>query len=67
MSSFDAQRAPEVGFNPATASRPEPIRIIESRSPSAGMNLSDSIYDRLLRDRIIVLGQVVDDDIANRL
>ena len=67
MSPFDPQRVPEVGFRHATASRPEPIRVIEARSSGAGMNLSDSIYDRLLRDRIIFLGQVVDDDIANRL
>ena len=31
------------------------------------MTLSDSVYERLLQQRIIVLGQQVDDDIANRL
>jgi ATP-dependent Clp protease protease subunit len=67
VSPFDPQRAPEVGFRHAAATRPEPIRIIEARGSSAGMNLSDSIYDRLLRDRIIFLGQAVDDDLANRL
>ncbi|MEU8894721.1 ATP-dependent Clp protease proteolytic subunit [Nocardia sp. NPDC048505] len=34
---------------------------------TAGLNLSDSVYERLLRERIIFLGQQVDDDIANRL
>src|SRR5882724_9011969 len=37
------------------------------RSPGAGMNLNDSVYDRLLRERIIFLGQPVDDAIANQL
>ena len=67
MSQYQVPRPIGTGFGPAVASRPEPIRIIEARSPSVGMNLNDSIYDRLLRDRIIFLGQVVDDDIANRL
>ncbi|MGI8868007.1 MAG: ATP-dependent Clp protease proteolytic subunit [Mycobacteriales bacterium] len=31
------------------------------------MNLADSVYERLLRDRILFLGSQVDDDIANRL
>jgi ATP-dependent Clp protease protease subunit len=31
------------------------------------MGLSDSVYERLLQQRIIVLGQEVDDDIANRI
>lgn len=33
----------------------------------AGMNLSDSVYERLLRERIIFLGSQVDDEIANKL
>lgn len=36
-------------------------------SPTAGLNLSDSVYERLLRERIIFLGTQVDDDIANRI
>ncbi|RDI54402.1 ATP-dependent Clp protease proteolytic subunit [Nocardia mexicana] len=36
-------------------------------SPTAGLNLSDSVYERLLRERIIFLGTQVDDDIANKL
>ncbi|WP_084755738.1 ATP-dependent Clp protease proteolytic subunit [Pseudonocardia thermophila] len=31
------------------------------------MGLSDSVYERLLAQRIIVLGQEVDDEIANRI
>jgi hypothetical protein len=31
------------------------------------MSWNDSVFDRLLGQRIIVLGQQVDDDIANRL
>src|SRR6201990_178554 len=42
------------------------MRVIEARS-GAGMNLNDSVYDRLLRERIIFLGQQVDDAIANQL
>ena len=46
---------------------PQPgIRVIEARA-GAGMNLSDSVYDRLLRERIIFLGQPVDDAIANQI
>jgi len=37
------------------------------RGPGSGMNLNDSVYDRLLRERIIFLGQPVDDTIANQL
>ena len=36
-------------------------------SSSTGMNLSDSVYERLLRERIIFLGTQVDDEIANKL
>ncbi|MBV9592677.1 MAG: ATP-dependent Clp protease proteolytic subunit [Actinobacteria bacterium] len=37
------------------------------RSPGSGMTLNDSVYDRLLRERIIFLGQPVDDTIANQI
>jgi ATP-dependent Clp protease, protease subunit len=37
------------------------------RNAGAGMNLNDSVYDRLLRERIIFLGQQVDDTIANQI
>ena len=32
-----------------------------------GLSLGDSVYERLLQERIIFLGSQVDDDIANRL
>ena len=37
------------------------------RSGASGLNLIDSVYERLLAERIIFLGTQVDDDIANRL
>ena len=68
MSPFDSQRGQHAGFDRSGASaRPEPIRILEARSAGAGMSLNDSVYDRLLRDRIIFLGQQVDDTIANQI
>ena len=45
-----------------------PIRVTpDLRVPGAGMTLTDSVYDRLLRERIIFLGQPVDDMIANQV
>jgi ATP-dependent Clp protease protease subunit len=39
-----------------------------SRAPgTGGMNLYDSVYERLLRERIIFLGSAVDDPIANQI
>jgi ATP-dependent Clp protease protease subunit len=46
---------------------PLPTRAVEMRAPGAGMTLGDSVYDRLLRERIIFLGQQVDDTIANQI
>src|SRR3954454_1775426 len=40
---------------------------IEMRAPLSGMNLNDSVYERLLRERIIFLGSAVDDPIANQI
>jgi ATP-dependent Clp protease, protease subunit len=37
------------------------------RSAAPAMTLGDSVYERLLQQRIIVLGQQVDDEIANRI
>lgn len=39
----------------------------EARSSSAGLNLTDSVYERLLQERIVVLGSEVNDDVANRI
>jgi ATP-dependent Clp protease, protease subunit len=41
--------------------------VTEMRSGAMGLNLTDSVYERLLAERIIFLGTQVDDDIANRL
>jgi ATP-dependent Clp protease protease subunit len=43
---------------------PEPPQL---RLPNTGMSLNDSVYDRLLRERIIFLGSVVEDAIANTI
>ncbi len=40
---------------------------VQMTSATAGLNLSDSVYERLLQNRIIFLGTQVDDDIANKL
>jgi ATP-dependent Clp protease protease subunit len=53
----------------ALVNRSEPTSSagISLRSAGAGMTLNDSVYDRLLRERIIFLGQPVDDTIANQI
>ena len=40
---------------------------ISMNSSTTGMSLGDSVYERLLRERIIFLGTQVDDEIANKL
>lgn len=37
------------------------------RTQGTGLNLNDSVYERLLRERIVVLGSEVDDAIANQI
>jgi ATP-dependent Clp protease protease subunit len=44
-----------------------PIRMLPEMRGGAGMTLNDSVYDRLLRERIVFLGQPVDDAIANQI
>src|ERR1700734_3811204 len=39
----------------------------EMRGSSLGLNLNDSVYERLLRERIVSLGSQVDDPIANQI
>lgn len=39
----------------------------QMRSTSSGLSLTDSVYERLLRERIIVLGSQVEDSIANQI
>src|SRR3954471_6993861 len=38
---------------------------VTARGAVGGMNLNDSVYERLLRERIVFLGSQVDDPIAN--
>jgi ATP-dependent Clp protease, protease subunit len=40
---------------------------VEMRGSVLGFNLNDSVYERLLRERIIFLGSQVDDPIANQI
>ena len=44
-----------------------PRQTPDMRSGTAGLTLNDSVYERLLRERIVFLGSEVDDDIANRI
>ena len=39
----------------------------EGRTGTAGLNLTDSVFERLLQERIVVLGSEVNDEIANRI
>ncbi|HET6908969.1 MAG TPA: ATP-dependent Clp protease proteolytic subunit [Mycobacteriales bacterium] len=39
----------------------------QARGGATGMNLNDSVYERLLRERIVFLGSQVDDPIANMI
>ena len=57
MSQQDTTAARMRGGAPATMRRAAPT----------SMTLSDSVYERLLQQRIVVLGQQVDDEIANRI
>jgi ATP-dependent Clp protease protease subunit len=43
-----------------------PLPVMRGGGGSA-VSLSDAVYDRLLRERIILLGREVDDEIANQL
>jgi ATP-dependent Clp protease protease subunit len=39
----------------------------EARTGTAGLNLNESLFERLLAERIVVLGSEVNDEVANRL
>ncbi len=39
----------------------------QMRGAGSGMTLTDSVFERLLRERIVFLGSQVDDEISNRL
>jgi ATP-dependent Clp protease, protease subunit len=49
------------------STNPTPAGAPLLRANGGGMNLGDSVYERLLRERIIFLGTQVDDVIANQL
>jgi len=52
----------------AVAGHIQPIRAIEARGNDlAAGNLDDSVYNRLLKERIIFLGSEVTDQVANRI
>lgn len=42
-------------------------RMPRSEGGNGGMGMGDQVYSRLLSDRIVFLGQEVDDDIANKI
>jgi len=46
---------------------PTDPKVPAMRMNGSAMSMSDSVYERLLQQRIIVLGQQVDDEIANRI
>ncbi len=59
-------QVPSAGL--ATPAAPGLVTPPGLRSPqTAGMSLDDSVYNRLLRERIIFLGSVVEDTIANQI
>lgn len=39
----------------------------EARTSTVGLNLTDSVSERLLQERIVVLGSEVNDEVANRI
>src|SRR5260370_4387316 len=45
----------------------QPLPVARTASPDAPVIPGDQLFQRLLRHRIIFLGQQVDDDIANRI
>ncbi|MDN3357496.1 ATP-dependent Clp protease proteolytic subunit [Actinomadura sp. DC4] len=50
---------------PPTFDRPAPVQARTAEAPL--LPLGDQLYQRLLRERIVFLGQQVDDDISNRI
>lgn len=41
--------------------------VLEMQAPTTGQSLNDSVYEQLLRDRIVFLGSEVNDEVANRI
>ena len=54
-------------WTPQERQQPTYVEPPQFRSPAGGMNLDDSVYNRLLRERILFLGSQVEDSIANAL
>jgi ATP-dependent Clp protease protease subunit len=63
----EAPRAPEGRGRLRSGPLEEPRPIVSRVAESPLLPLSDQLFQRLLRERIIFLGQQVDDDIANRI
>src|SRR6188508_2445087 len=61
------RRQGEVSQQDTTAGIRRGGAVTMRRSAPASMTLSDSVFERLLQQRIVVLGQQVDDEIANRI
>ncbi|WP_086838440.1 ClpP family protease [Amycolatopsis kentuckyensis] len=43
------------------------LAVPDLQAPAPGQTLNDSVYEQLLRDRIVFLGSEVTDDVANRI
>ncbi len=43
------------------------LHTADMRTATTGLNLNDSVYERLLRERIVMLGSEVNDEIANQI
>jgi ATP-dependent Clp protease protease subunit len=41
--------------------------VLETQASTTGQSLNDSVYEQLLRDRIVFLGSEVNDEVANRI
>jgi ATP-dependent Clp protease, protease subunit len=61
------RRQGEVSQQDTTAGMPRGAGVTMRRGAPTSMTLSDSVFERLLQQRIVVLGQQVDDEIANRI
>jgi ATP-dependent Clp protease protease subunit len=67
VSDAPQQPATEQRIVPAPPLLAEVARVVENASEPTQMPMGDQLFQRLLRHRIVFLGQQVDDDIANRI
>lgn len=58
--------AQRIRVYPEVPAHPQ-LRGPDMRGAGSGMTLTDSVFERLLRERIVFLGSQVDDEISNRL